>query len=150
LRIAWVGKGELGTLRSVEQAPLSIELSGDNLLAGFYINELLLRLAGRNDPHPNLFAHYSRAIGELADGQMLEPILRTFEIDMLAELGYGINLRTDSMTHAPLSSNAHYAFHPEEGPVSVSAGRDKSFPGDVLLAVNANIIEFTHGNLETL
>lgn len=136
LRLGWVGKGELGTLCDVEQAPVSLELTGDNLLAGFYLNELLMCLAGRNDPHPELFAHYSRAVGELAEARPQEPVLRTFELEMLAELGYEVNLVADGRNHAPLEPDRFYAYSMEDGPVRLSGRNEDGYRGSDLLAIS--------------
>jgi DNA repair protein RecO (recombination protein O) len=66
LRLSWSGRGELGSLRQVELAGIASAPSGNLLMAGFYVNELILKLLQRNDPHPGLFTHYASLIGRMA------------------------------------------------------------------------------------
>ena len=56
LLLSWSGAGELATLTAAEEAGCPIPLPPHRVLAGLYINELLLRLLPRLDPHPGLFA----------------------------------------------------------------------------------------------
>ena len=68
LKVSWVRRGELGRLTHVEAEGLSHALEGQRLLAGFYANELLLRLTARDDPNPAIYSCYSRSLAELASG----------------------------------------------------------------------------------
>ena len=65
LALSWFGRGELKTLKSAEPAAPATPLSGASLFSAFYLNELLLKLTHRDDPHESLFAAYDEAIGEL-------------------------------------------------------------------------------------
>ena len=47
-------RGELGRLTGAEALDAAPRLQGDAMLAAFYINELVLRLAPRQDPLPDL------------------------------------------------------------------------------------------------
>ena len=64
-------------------------------MCGFYLNELLLRLLPREDPHEALFEYYSATLKVLASGQDLATTLRRFELKLLQELGYAIPLHKD-------------------------------------------------------
>ncbi len=54
LLASWSLRGEMGTLTAAE-ARAGGGLRGRALISGFYVNELLLRLLHRHDPHPQLF-----------------------------------------------------------------------------------------------
>ena len=44
--------------------------TGDALLSGYYLNELLLRLLARDDPHPALFDQLEVLLRDLATPQV--------------------------------------------------------------------------------
>lgn len=135
LRLSWSGRGELQTLRDAELGGLAAQLHGDRVLAGFYLNELLLRFMQRHDPHPDLFALYAQTVGELCSGEV-EPLLRHFELGLLRESGYALNLEADAVTHAPLDAGAMYDFVPEQGAVAAhSEDYGLRFTGAELLAI---------------
>ena len=141
LRMSWSGRGELQTLRDAELAGTAVPLNGDRVLSGFYLNELLMKFLQRHDPHPDLFALYTQTIAELgtADGNAgIEPVLRRFELGLLREAGYALNLTDDATTHEPLEPEATYDFLPDQGAVPVQ-GDDIGlrFSGAELLAINA-------------
>ncbi|HUW29539.1 MAG TPA: DNA repair protein RecO [Sulfuriferula sp.] len=91
LLLSWAGKGELRTLHRAEwQGGLALP-QGMGLLCGFYINELMLKLLAREDPHEHLFADYQAALQALSSAlpqNAYAAILRRFEKRLLAELGY--------------------------------------------------------------
>jgi DNA repair protein RecO (recombination protein O) len=99
-------------------APLS--LSGDALLSGYYVNELILKLLHRHDPQPEIFAAYSRTIERLAGGKEVAAYLRQFEIELLRILGYALNLDHDTETTEPLRPQQQYEYRVEQGLVPVS------------------------------
>ena len=61
-------------------------------MSGFYLNELLLKLTERCDPHPEIFAAYAACIEALVGGEAEEAALRRFEKRLLDNLGYGLEL----------------------------------------------------------
>lgn len=88
LSISWSGRGELKSLVRAEWQGGLAPLRGDGLIDAFYLNELLVRLLARADPHPALFASYLSTLAALArDGQGAQTALRGFELDLLRELG---------------------------------------------------------------
>ena len=91
--------------------------TGDSLLAGLYLNELLLRLLAREDAHPALFEAYGAVVRVLASahGDALEPVLRTFELLLLREIGLLPALDMQTQTHTPLHADTRYALVPENG-----------------------------------
>lgn len=145
LRISWSARDELGTLRDAEPAEMTPDWGSRQLMAGFYVNELLMRLLQRGDPHPLLFSLYTSMIGEMGDGQRLEGALRRFELFLLREIGYALNLETDSVRHLALDPAAHYRFDVDAGAVPVEApdGDGLIFTGAELLAIGRE--EFSEG-----
>lgn len=117
LRVDWSGRGELQTLTAVEAAGTPPALRGERLLAALYVNELMVRLTARDDPNPRLFDRYATLLGGLPAAASLAWSLRCFERDVLADLGYAMQLEADAETGAPLESGADYDYVPELGPV---------------------------------
>src|SRR5213083_1626516 len=66
LALSWFGKGELRTLARAEWVGGQPLLHGEALMCGFYLNELLLRLLPREDPHDALFSRYWETLRRLA------------------------------------------------------------------------------------
>lgn len=121
VRLDWSGRGELQTLAAVEPDGVAQALQGDRLLSALYVNELLVRLTARNDPLPRLFGHYARLLGDLATTPDLGWRLRCFERDLLAALGYALQLEVAADTGAPLDPARMYAYVPEQGPIAADA-----------------------------
>jgi DNA repair protein RecO (recombination protein O) len=110
-----VGRGEVLTLTRVEAAAPAIGLLGRPLLCGFYLNELLVRLLGRDDPHDSLFAFYHAALTGLASGDDLETVLRQFEIRLLDELGYALGLDVEADGGEAVVAEGLYMLDPGHG-----------------------------------
>lgn len=109
------GRGEVRTLTRVEGAGPPLAIQGRALLGGFYMNELLLRLLGRNDPQDPLFAFYQSALSRLAEDADLETLLRQFELRLLDELGYGLRLDQVAEDGAPVLADQPYTYEREHG-----------------------------------
>jgi DNA repair protein RecO (recombination protein O) len=117
LRFSWSGSAELANLRSAEWAGALQPLSGRGLMCGFYLNELLLRLLPREDPHESLFDVYAGTLSRLSLERSYAEILRRFEKRLLAELGYAPLLERDAASGAPIDPRQRYAYQPDKGPV---------------------------------
>ncbi|MDR0702492.1 MAG: DNA repair protein RecO [Azoarcus sp.] len=115
LLLDWSGGGELKTLIRGEWRGGQALLAGRALLCGYYLNELLLRLTGREDPHPALFDAYEAAMTALGRGERLSLLLRRFELRLLRELGYGAMLDTDG-DGRPIRPDRRYTYIIERGP----------------------------------
>jgi DNA repair protein RecO (recombination protein O) len=115
LKLSWIRRGDLGRLIQVEPEAASYVLEGQRLMAGFYANELLLRLTARGDPNAEVFSCYSRCLAELAGATNLARTLRLFELDLLGALGYGLELTGDSSTGEPLREDTRYVYELEQG-----------------------------------
>ncbi|MES2013021.1 MAG: DNA repair protein RecO [Pseudomonadota bacterium] len=120
LQATWSGKLELKTLHSLEWAGGLLLLKGEALMCGFYLNELLLRLLPREDPHEALFEYYGATLNVLAHGQDLATTLRRFELKLLQELGYAIPLQMDTSDTLIVESET-YRYEAEQGASRVSA-----------------------------
>lgn len=118
LLLSWSGRGELATLTGAEPTAAARLTSGRLLAGGLYLNELLVRLLARNDPHPALYDAYDAALTALVSDESPEPVMRVFETRLLSELGYGLTLERDAEGRA-LRPDALYHYHLESGAVLV-------------------------------
>jgi DNA repair protein RecO (recombination protein O) len=112
--LSWSGRTEACQLVSAEIDGLLTTLAKERLMSGFYVNELLLKLTERCDPHPEVFAAYAACIEGLADGAPEEASLRRFEKRLLDNLGYGLDL-SQAADGKPISPDAYYRFAAERG-----------------------------------
>lgn len=130
LLIGWQMKGELGTLQAAEAAGLPVTLDGERIFHGWYLNELLIRLLPRQDPHPGLFDAYTASLqGLTGTGDEGLAALRLFEKDLLIETGYALELPED------LAAERHYRFEAGVGVLPASAGEPGSYRGSSLIAL---------------
>jgi DNA repair protein RecO (recombination protein O) len=136
LLVDWSATGDLGTLIGADAASMPFVLSGEALLAAIYLNELVLRLSGRGDPHPAAFGAYADCLARLASGVGIGWSLRRFERDLFADLGYAL-LLDRSVTGAAIDAQADYGYDAEAGPVEWRAGsRLQRINGAALLALD--------------
>jgi DNA repair protein RecO (recombination protein O) len=113
--VSWSGKGEACQLVGAELDGVVTRLPPDRLMSGFYLNELLLKLTERCDPHPEIFFSYASCVQALCDGEVEEPTLRRFEKRLLNDLGYGLDLaRTGD--GVPVEQDRYYRFALQSGP----------------------------------
>ena len=91
-------------------------------MAGYYLNELLIRLLARDDPHPALFDAYALTVhiiaqeGRSSEGlQTLEVALRAFELMLLREIGFLPSLKSQTANLADLQTETAYVLIPEGG-----------------------------------
>jgi DNA repair protein RecO (recombination protein O) len=129
LRLSWFGKGEVRTLHAAEYSGILPALLGMNLMCGFYVNELVIKLLHRDDPHERFFDLYHQTLLELGQGGRPDRILRRFEKGLLAELGYGLHLDCDIHDQS-IDPERRYDYRPEAGPCPVASG---GFAGRTLL-----------------
>ena len=116
LLMSWSGRGELATLRAVEAATSPNILVGKALLSGMYLNELLMRLTHRHDPHPELFVAYNSAIVDLSSAGTLEQTLRIFEKRILESIGYALILECEMDDGATVLAGEQYRYIADRGP----------------------------------
>lgn len=136
LRLDWSGRGELQTLTAAEPAGLPCALHGDRLLSALYVNELMVRLTARNDANAWLFERYAALLADLPAAITPAWCLRCFERDLMAALGYAMQLDTVAETGAPVTADAAYDYVPEQGPVAAGAtAQGVRLRGSALLAL---------------
>lgn len=110
------GTGELATLVAVEMTAPPRRLVGEALLSGLYLNELLVRLLPRSDAQPGLLSRYEAAVARLATGDEVAWTLRRFERDLLATLGYGLQLEHEAESGEAVDPAVDYVYVSEAGP----------------------------------
>ncbi len=147
LLLSWWGRRELGTLMQAEAVPAAAAawemLRGRCFLCSCYLNELLLRLLHRHDPHPRLFDAYAKALRGLTcspsrDAEQ-ESVLRGFELFLLQELGYRLLLDQEA-EDGPLVRPEHDYLY------QVGAGPRAAGPGGGGLRVSGNtLLALRHG-----
>jgi DNA repair protein RecO (recombination protein O) len=150
LHLAFGGDAEIRTLKGAEWAGGQVMPTGDALLSGYYLNELLMRLLARDDPHPRLFDAYAAAVAVLASeqGEALEPALRTFELLLLREIGLLPALDMETSNLAPLVAQMRYSLIPEAGLVAASERDNRaSLSGTQWLALQLALDERTQFTL---
>jgi DNA repair protein RecO (recombination protein O) len=158
LAIDWFGRGELRTLKSAEPAAPATPLAGQGLLSAFYLNELLLKLTTRDDPHEGLFDAYDQAITALRSMSRtvipaeagiqpkgIEPILRRFELKLLHELGYAVELARVADTHAPINPDRDYWYVAGRGPLLAGEGEA---PAYAVKVSGLTLLDLQRGEIE--
>jgi DNA repair protein RecO (recombination protein O) len=115
LSVGWSGKSELRTLTAAEWVGGMLPLEKSRLLCGFYLNELLVRLIARDDPHPALFDHYVSTLNELGHGEAPPIVLRKFETALLRATGVCADLTRCTETRAMVEPQQLYVVDPERG-----------------------------------
>ena len=165
LSLDWFGRGELRTLKTAEPASPATPLGGSSLLSAFYLNELLLKLTTRDDPHEGLFEAYDAAITELRalsrtaaraaahevsepapdPAREIEPILRRFELRLLQEVGYALELTREAGSRAPIAAEREYFYVVERGPVLLVEGAVYS---NAIRLRGQTLIDLERGRLE--
>ena len=133
------GRGEVKTLTQAQWLPGQPWLTGQALMCGMYLNELLIKLLPREDPHPQLFETYAATLLTLAESDEHSAILREFEISLLIEMGYALELKNDVRTGEPLLPDTLYRYDPLAGPSAHGGGSLVS--GNALLSLGRGRFE---------
>ncbi|MDE2262812.1 MAG: DNA repair protein RecO [Gammaproteobacteria bacterium] len=126
---------EAGQLTGAEGAESVPPLPAGSLMAGFYLNELLLKLTTRHDPVPEVFEDYRRALGGLRAGGRVEAVLRVFEKRLLEAVGYGVDLVSEARTGRAIEAGGFYRFVASQGLVPAREGDAEAVAGSSLLAL---------------
>ena len=129
-------RGELATLTAVEPVGAPLRWGGEVTLAGLYLNELVVRLTGRQDPLPLLFDAYAQTLLRLASGEPVAWTLRRFERDLLQEIGYSLQLHYEAQTGEPLEPDMYYRYVAESGAIRCPEGSVHAQRGADLLALD--------------
>ena len=140
LLLSWTGKRELRTLIRAEWQGAYAPLRGQSLICGFYLNELLMKLLPRDDPHERLFTVYEGTLAALGDGVDQSTLLRRFELALLRELGYAVILDQDVERNEPVLRERSYVYMIERGPVG-----GRSAPGNGVELSGQTLIDMQCG-----
>lgn len=144
LQLAWSGKGELMVLTLVEAEKPAYVLKDKKLMAGFYLNEIIIRMLPQHEAHPDLFRVYDKTLSQLAMGTSDEQVvIRIFEKRFLDSIGYGLVLDHDVTTGNKIKPDRYYYYQADRGPVIDMP--DKSdcvrLSGSTLIAINEEKFE---------
>ena len=131
--LSWFGKGEVRTLHSAEWQGGQPYLQGTALMCGFYLNELLLNLLAKDDPHGQLFDDYRATLYRLAHETDHAATLRCFEKHLLQELGYALPLEREANLGAPIQPELPYRYVMEHGAVRGAGQAGMTILGKTLL-----------------
>ncbi len=176
LSLSWFGRGELRTLKTAEPASPCTPLGGQSLLSAFYLNELLLKLTHRDDPHEGLFAAYDEAITQLRalsrartgdrplvpssgtsglspvvaepapqPSREIEPVLRRFELRLLQEVGFALELAREAGSTASIDGDLEYWYVVERGAIRALEG---SAPANAVKLSGRTLIDLERGRFE--
>ena len=121
LQLNYGGDAEIRTLKGAEWMGGHVMPTGESLMSGYYINELLLRLLARDDAHEALFDAYAGVVEVLASDHAgaqaatQAAALRAFELLLLREVGLLPALDAETLTLSPLSPDVRYTLLPEAG-----------------------------------
>ncbi len=139
IEVIYTGRGEVKTMTQATWLPGQPWVTGKALMCGMYMNELLIKLLPREDPHPELFESYAASLLTLANSDEHSAILREFETSLLAELGYALQLDTDIRTDKPINADTLYRYDPMSGASEQGSGMLVS--GNVLIALSKGRFE---------
>ena len=115
LYISLAGRGELQNLRQVEARSPALFLKGESLFSALYINELMVRLVAGHEKDKGLFVAYSSVLQELSTDADIEPLLRSFELRLLENLGYGLQLSHEAESDNPVVAEGWYYLQGDGG-----------------------------------
>ena len=143
LHVAYGGDAEIRTLKGAEWMGGHVMPTGDALMSGYYLNELLLNLLARDDPHPRLFDVYASVVQVIASGhgEALQSALRTFELLLLREIGLLPMLDVQTLTLGALDGEARYSLVPEGGLRQTGEGDRASLSGAQWLGLQASLAD---------
>lgn len=142
LSISLSGKGSLLNINNCEISHL-FSLNYSSLSCLVYLNELLSKFLEIEDPHEEIFLQYLSVceILEQSSQEEIEKKLREFELILLSEVGYGINLETDSITNTPIDEKKKYSFSPSSG------FKETSSPKGI---IGSDIVNFSKGDFSLI
>lgn len=136
------GKSELKNFTKLEILNHPIFFFGDAFFAGFYLNEILLRLCPLEEPMPETFGQYHHTLQSLQTlaqqpdpAVFLRQILRRFEYVLLEELGYALNFDVDARQNQ-IRPEQQYQFQLNEGFIPVAHQSNANLSGAAILTMS--------------
>jgi len=141
------GRSELKTLTNIDRdfskSTNSLSKTSYSLL---YINELLIRLLPKDAVHEDLFQLYESFLVKIHAGENIELTLRSFELDMLEMLGYGLDFENEIDKNQSIDVNKNYSFIPERG---FRESKNSNFSGkDIINIRMRNLSEVSKKHLK--
>jgi DNA repair protein RecO (recombination protein O) len=137
LLIGWTGRSELKTLTQIESRMLTVP--AEFYPSVFYVNELLMILLPKHQPHSALFQQYQNLLLTLAqhdtDSRALAAALRNFEIGLLTELGLMPDLSQHSHNAHSLDADGWYFIDNTGGVTAAFDNTTANYQGRTLLAI---------------
>ena len=148
LFLTWGGVQDLKTLYQADIVSARHMPVGLSWLCGCYINELIIKLLPRHDPHPLLFDLYLQLVTQLSelsasavrDRSVFETLLRQFEKAMLKEIGYEIEWSIDA-NGQQIAPDNHYQISLQTGHIELKPVYHQdsmSFLGQSLLDIDGD------------
>ncbi|NNP67514.1 DNA repair protein RecO C-terminal domain-containing protein [Acinetobacter sp. Ac_5812] len=138
IRLQASGKSELKNFTKLEILNQPVFFHGDAFFAGFYLNEILLRLCPLEEAMPQTFEQYQLILLQLQQlasheqaALFLRQILRQFEHALLQELGYAIDFSVDANQQA-VQPSQHYHFQLNDGFLPVAKASRATLAGNLL------------------
>lgn len=123
LQIQISGKSSLKNLIGCETTGPGLQLQGQFMYCGMYINELMSRLLQPEMPLEHLFQNYQASLLALAQQKSAQPVLRAFELALLDELGYGFSFCFDSEGEEIIAGQG-YRYAEQQGFIPVLQGKN--------------------------
>lgn len=152
------GKSELKNFTKLEILNQPVFFHGDAFFAGFYLNEIVLRLCPLEEALPQTFEQYQLTLlqlQQLASHQQaslfLRQILRQFEHVLLQELGYAIDFSVDANQQGILPLR-HYQFQLNDGFLPVAQASRSTLSGALIASMqnHEDGQDFSHEQLQLL
>lgn len=140
LSIQIKGRSELKNLSAVESDAPALNLKGNALFCGMYVNELLNRIMPSELASEALYDIYQETLITLCDEVDIEICLRQFEFALLEEMGVMPPLSQDARTGDEVIPAAAYQYIEGEGMVfSSGVANEKDISGEALISLEQGI-----------
>ncbi|MEB6666917.1 DNA repair protein RecO C-terminal domain-containing protein [Acinetobacter vivianii] len=152
------GKSELKNFTKLEILNQPVFFHGDAFFAGFYLNEIVLRLCPLEEALPQTFEQYQLTLLQLQQlasheqaSLFLRQILRQFEHVLLQELGYAIDFSVDANQQDILPLR-HYQFQLNDGFLPVAQASRSTLSGTLIASMqnHEDGQDFSHEQLQLL
>lgn len=152
------GKSELKNFTKLEILNQPVFFHGDAFFAGFYLNEIVLRLCPLEEALPQTFEQYQLTLLQLQQlasheqaSLFLRQILRQFEHVLLQELGYAIDFSVDANQQDILPLR-HYQFQLNDGFLPVAQASRSTLSGTLIASMQDHEEgqDFSHEQLQLL
>ena len=158
IRLQATGKSELKNFTKLEILYQPVFFHGDAFFAGFYLNEIVLRLCPLEEAMPQTFEQYQLTLLQLQQlashkqaSLFLRQILRQFEHVLLQELGYAIDFSVDA-NQQEISPFQQYQFQLNDGFLPVSRASRSTLDGALITSMQSyeDGQDFSHEQLQLL